>query len=87
MKSQYDELYGETRTRMGYGDRLVLSGVPVKQGAVDHTIWTTTLIPTGSILYSRQDRRWWRVSRSLMQDGGGYLIVCSPSDETPDFSD
>lgn len=86
MSSYRDELYDEVRTRVGYGEKFGFLGTTVNADETRYTIRTTVMVSNGSIIFSKDDRRWWRVVRTLMRDADGYDVTCMPSDEKPDFT-
>lgn len=80
-----DPVYDEVVRKLTYGEKFRFEAVPVRLNDLGYTIWTNILIESGSIIYSGEDRRWWKVSRTMMQDNGGFLIECMPSTHKPSF--
>ncbi len=85
VKQYIDPLYGETKVKLAYGDKFKIEVVPVQVGDINYSVWTTAMVPTNSILYMPQDRRWWRVLKTTLQDNGGFIVTCMPSTEKPSF--
>lgn len=81
----HDEVYDEVRRKLTYGEKFRFEAVPVRLSDIGYTLWTNILIENQSIIYSPEDRRWWKVSRTMMQDNGGFLIECIPSMHKPSF--
>lgn len=80
-----DTVYDEVRRKLTYGDKFRFEAVPVRLSDIGYTLWTNIMIENGSIIYSGEDRRWWKVTRTMMQDDGGFLIECVPSMHKPSF--
>lgn len=85
IKEVHDRTYDEVRRKLTYGEKFRFEAVPVQSGDMKSTLWTTVVIETGSIIYSIENRRWWKVLRTVMQDNGGFLIECMPSSDKPSF--
>ena len=80
-----DPLYGEVRSQLRYGTKLL--GEVILAGGDDLNInmWTNGVeLGRGSIIYLSSEQRWWRV-QSVTPKAGGFLYGCTPSDFQPAF--
>lgn len=82
-----DPLYNESRAVVKYGDKFTFEAIIINRSEMDYTLMTNVLIPSNSIIYVRDDRRWWRAMKTTIQDSGGYWVSCVPSMEKPSFND
>lgn len=80
-----DDLYGETYTRVTYGDKIHIPAVITHQDDLSMEFWSTKQIPNNSIVYP-QDRtkRWWKVKASYPKTGG-HVMSAIVSDVNPSF--
>jgi hypothetical protein len=85
IKQFYDELYGETKHKLTYGDKFLFEAIVVNNTETNYLLWTNIMIPSNSILYVKNNRRWWKVMSTSMQDDGGFILTCMPSNEKPSF--
>ena len=87
-KTVTDDLYGSTYSRTQYGQKASLYGVIVGLEDLYFTFWTETRLTPRSIVFptKMEMKRWWRVDQCEPQSSG-FLVSCSPSPVSPDFSD
>lgn len=86
IKYVHDKLYGESRAVVKYGEKFSFEAIIANRDEMNFVMLTNVLLPTHSIIYIREDRRWWRVTKTLIRDNGGYLVSCIPSVEKPSFN-
>lgn len=81
-----DELYGETRRTIEYGEPFIFEGVVVYADDLSLTVWSPTeTVTIGSTIFPQnRDKRWWKVS-SRQPQMNGWLLQCSISDDQPRF--
>jgi hypothetical protein len=83
-----DALYGTTYSRTQFGEKTSITGVAISSNDLMFVFWTEYVIEVKSIVYPTQTemKRWWQVDKCELQ-AGGFLVSCSPSTISPDFSD
>ena len=83
-----DSLYGSSYNRVQFGQKIMITGYIVTQEDLQFVFWTEKQLAEKSIVYptKMEMKRWWRVEKITVQSGG-FLISCSPSPISPDFSD
>lgn len=79
-KEVVDELYGETKKTVIYGDKFVFELIVAKDGDLSCELWTDAKISKQSVIMIHGERRWWKVID--IQD---KLLLCYPSTLTPSF--
>jgi hypothetical protein len=83
-KKHYDNLYGETRMNVEWGDKFLFEGVIVQLGEMNFQIWAQVAIKPPSIIFVRPHRRWWRV-QDVQPHEDGFLMSCLVSENRPRF--
>lgn len=83
-----DNLYGTSYSRTQFGQKTTITGIVVSSDDLQFVFWTDAKLNEKSIVYPTQTemKRWWRVERCDPQSGG-FVVSCSPSPVSPDFSD
>lgn len=82
-----DSLYGEKYNVSEYGNKFSFQGIIVNDEDMFCKFWTKTKITKDSIIYPKnQSRRWWQV-QEIEETDGGYLIMSTPTQVNPDFTD
>jgi hypothetical protein len=87
-----DELYGDIKTKIQYGDKFIIEGLVVEQNDLTFKFWTIIDLGKKSILYpykwkngpSVGDFRWWQVTSTEIK-ANGFLINCIISTYQPHF--
>jgi hypothetical protein len=94
IRERKDELYGETYTRVVYGDKKIIEGVVVNVSDFEIIFWASSSAAKGSIIFPSRykdtgdpymDQRWWKIKECTPHEGG-YLLEGFVSDYQPDFS-
>lgn len=81
-----DELYGDSYTRIVYGNKSQFPAIIIEQTDVSLEFWTEVNISVNSIVYPQDNsKRWWRV-KSFFEKSGGSVVTAIISDVNPDFS-
>lgn len=83
-RQHIDNLYGETRRNLVWGDKFIFEGVILQGTEMMFVIWTQIKINPPSIIYIRSQRRWWRVTEVNPHDNG-FAMSCLPSETRPSF--
>jgi hypothetical protein len=83
-RQHIDNLYGETRLNLVWGDKFLLEGVILQSTEMNFVIWAQVKIGPPSIIYIRSQRRWWRVTDVQPHDNG-FAMSCLPSETRPSF--
>lgn len=83
-RSHVDNLYGETRRNLVWGDKFIFEGIILESTEMMFVIWTQVKINPPSIIYIRSQRRWWRVTEVNSYDNG-FAMSCLPSETRPSF--
>lgn len=83
-----DPLYGSSYVRTEFGQKTTITGVIISTEDLFFVFWTEQSLEKKSIVYPTQTetKRWWQVDKCEIQ-AGGFLVSCSPSPTSPDFSD
>ncbi len=82
-----DNIYEEKYQVQDYGKKFSFQGIIVSDEDMFCKFWTKTKILKDSIVYPKnQSRRWWEVQEVEAIDGG-YLIMSTPTQVNPDFTD
>lgn len=86
MKKMKDDLYGEVRSQVVYGDPFVFEGVVLYGDDTSLSLWCPTdQIGKGSILYPQNaEKRWWRVM-AVEPNMQGWMLHTTISDYQPQF--
>ena len=81
-----DDLYGETRSQIVYGDPFMFEGVVVYGDDLAMTVWSPTdQVTKGSVIFPQnRDKRWWRVA-SVESKMEGWMLHCGVSDFQPQY--
>jgi hypothetical protein len=81
-----DDFYGNSHGVLEYGEKYLFQGIPIDESDFELQFWSLDPVTVGSIVY-RKDRgeRWWKV-REVMDQSGGWISNCLPSEVNPDFS-
>lgn len=101
LREHVDELYGSKQFTIEYLERLMFEGIIVENTGLSMLFWTNIDTPQrGSVVFiSRNseghgfnEKRWWKVDNvidstqdSRLEESGGYLFHCVPSEYTPYF--
>lgn len=82
-----DPLYGETITRVTYGNKTTLEVDYVDKYDLFAKLVTTSTdkLGRGSILFIPSEKQWWKVQNSKITPDG-LELECILSDQTPSFS-
>lgn len=83
-RQHIDNLYGETRRNLVWGEKFMLEAVILQSTEMNFVIWAQVKIGPPSIIYVRSHRRWWRVTGVEPHDNG-YAMSCLPSETRPSF--
>lgn len=86
IKTKKDHLYGDSYQTIQYLKPTSFEGVILEHNDIFFRVWTdTNQFQEGSILYPKmQIKRWWRV-QEIINQAGGYTLLCMPSDYQPSF--
>ena len=84
-----DALSGEVHRMMAYGDKFTLEGVFFEKEDLYCKFWTNKELSKNSIIYPADNlHRWWKVQSIQKLDlNGGFIVLCIPSQVSPDFTD
>lgn len=87
-RSYEDALYGAKYSRTQYGQKTSITGIVISNEDLFFAFWTEQSLEEKSVVYPTQTemKRWWQVDKCENQSGG-FLVSCSPSTISPDFSD
>ena len=83
-KKYRDTLYDETRTNAVWGDKFMFDGIVLDMNEMNYQIWTQIKINPPSIIFTRAERRWWKVME-VNPESDGFTMTCMPSDTRPRF--
>ncbi len=86
--SYEDTLYGTKYSRVQFGQKTMITGVIISAEDLLFIFWTEIPVKEKSIVFPTQTdmKRWWQIDKCEPQSDG-FLISCSPSTISPDFSD
>lgn len=81
-----DDVYGETRTSLTYGQQFQFECEMLSQDDLTCRIKTNlTGVERQSIIFFPKERRWWKVSVAE-HNNNGLFLTCTPSDIQPSFT-
>lgn len=94
IRKHQDELYGETRQTIQYGEKFKFEAVMVNRSDFGIQIWASVELSEGSVIYpsmyksgdKAKEYAWYKVSGSKPH-AGGFLIDTVLSNYQPDFSE
>lgn len=85
IKEYTDEFYGDKKTGLVYLPAFTFEGIVIKTLDVSFSVWTNSAkISHYSVVFSPEQRRWWKVNDSE-EKAGGMIYHCIPSDYQPSF--
>jgi hypothetical protein len=86
LKKNTDDLYGESRPQVVYGDPFVFEGVIVYGDDMSLSIWSPTdKVTKHSVLFPQnRDKRWWKVV-GIEPNMQGWMLNTTISDYQPQF--